>query len=522
MKKFLLFFVLSEFIFSQEVPDWYLKGELSGYPKTGNFIGVGVGVNFLDAQNSAQAAIAAQLQVSISSTIESETKSIDTKDNNQYQEIYKEKTKSTVDQAIKGIEVIKREKSGEKYYVFAVLNKLKYLNGLKIELDQLWSKLYSFVREARNLTSKGKIYAALANYTDAQTFIPEFYNKKFFYDALSSFQYNINDNITQGTILTEMRNLLSGIQIIVVSGDKQSNLSGLPLVDPIEFNVFYLNKNEKISIVGIPLNVEYENGQLIQKGVSDENGNFSCFAIAHYTDALKGKIIAKLNLVGIPIEYKEYLKNAETSATYSIVKTQPTKFTLKISDDKGYRLSKIETKLAKSIEKMGHYVGENSSLILDGIITTVDEKEISGMGSKQFLVTSELDLFLVVESTGEKVASLETAGKGLSVKNIEDAKENSYEKFKISNDDLSSMLSQADSKLQYIFKKKSLEFLKEGKKLYSQNKLNKAINSLIKVSHDEKQAKEALMLIKEIRYKINQIESEKLDSLEKTNKTIKW
>ena len=76
------------------------------------------------------------------------------------------------------------------------------------------------------------------------------------------------------------------------------------------------------------------------------------------------------------------------------------------------------------------------------------------------------------------------------------------------------MLSEADEELRRIFTKKSALKLREGKGLYDQGKLRKAIVPLTKVTHDEGQVEEAINLIGKIKKEINRIEQERLARIE--------
>ena len=106
---------------------------------------------------------------------------------------------------------------------------------------------------------------------------------------------------------------------------------------------------------------------------------------------------------------------------------------------------------------MGYSVGEDAELLLDGKITIIDEKEVDGKSGRQFLVTAELDMFMIAKMNGDKVASFDAIGKGLSKKNIKDANKKAYKKLKISKKNLGNMLSEADEELRRIFTKVSIK-----------------------------------------------------------------
>jgi len=501
-------------LFAAGEPTWFARGELRQYSIRYNFVGVGEGTTFSSAQSAAQAAIAAQLEVTVASTIEMHTEAIETENSSYFRDTFKQSTESTINQSVKGIEVVKKQKSNGKYYVFAVLNKTQYMNSLKVELDQLWTKISSYVGDARGFTREGRIFPALENYMDVQEFIPGFYTKKAFYDALSPIPFRISQDITMGNVLTEMRDILSGVKIEVESGNKQSALIGGPLPNPLVFNVYLKQKKNKIPIPGIPIIIKYEDGEVVERVTTDEDGNIESYVTANPTGKKGGKVFARPNLTGLPAFYKGYLKNAEASATYKITDSPPIAFTLTVVDEGGTRLNKVENKLIKSIEKMGYSVGPDAELALDGNVTIIDEKEVDGKSGRQYLVTAELDMFMVVKMNGEKVASFDAKGKGLSKKDIKDANKKAFQKLKLSKKNLAGMLSEADEELKRIFKKKSAEKLGEGKALYDQGKLKKAIVPLTKVTHDEGQVEEAIKLIGDIKAEINRIESERLARIE--------
>ena len=497
-------------LFAAGEPTWFATGKLPQYSIRYNYVGVGEGTTFSAAQSAAQVAIAAQLEVTVASTIEMHTTAIETENSSYFRDTFKQSTESTINQSVKGIEVVKKQKSNGKYYVFAVLNKTQYMNSLKVELDQLWAKISSYVIDARGFTKEGRIFPALENYMDVQEFIPGFYTKKAFYDALSSIPFRISQDITMGNVLTEMRDILSGVKIEIESGNKQSALIGGPLPNPLVFNVYLKQKQNKIPIPGMPLIIKYEDGKVVERVTTDEDGNIESYVTANPTGKKGGKVFARPNLTGLPAFYKGYLKNAEASATYKITDSPPIAFTLTVVDEEGTRLNKVEDKLTKSIEKMGYSVGPDAELALDGNVTIIDEKEVDGKSGRQYLVTAELDMFMVVKMNGEKVASFDAKGKGLSKKNIMDANKKAFQKLKLSKKNLAGMLSEADEELKRIFKKKSAEKLQEGKGLYAQGKLKKAIVPLTKVTHDEGQVEEAIQLIGDIKAEINRIESERL------------
>ena len=514
IKNLYFFFALISFIYSSGEPSWFIKGGLPQYSVNYNYVGVGEGTTFSDAQSAAQAAIAAQLEVTVASTIEMQTTAVETENSSYFKDMFQQSTQSTISQTVKGVEIVKKSKANGRYYVFAVLNKKRYVNSLKVELDQLWTKIFSYVTDARRFSDEGRIFPSIENYMDVQEFIPNFYTKKAFYDAISSNPYIISNDITMGNVLTEMREILSGVNITLESGNRQSALIGGPLPNPIVFFVYLKKRGDKIPIPNLPIIIKYDDGSVVERVSTNSDGIIETYVTANPTSGKGGKVFARPNLVNLPSITRDYLKKAEASSTYKIIDSPPISFTLKVTDENDTRLDKVESKLIKNIEKMGYSVGDDSELLLDGKITIIDEKEVDGKSGRQYLVTAELDMFMVAKLNGEKVASFDAIGKGLSKKSIKDANKKAYKKLKISKKNLASMLSEADEELKRIFTKKSAEKLREGKALYDQGKLKKAIVPLTRVTHDESQVETAINLIGKIKAQLNQIEKDRLARIE--------
>jgi len=509
--KYIFWYVLFLAVgFSAGEPRWFKKGKLSQYSVIYNYVGVGEGVTFSDAQSAAQAAIAAQLEVTVASTIEMQTTAVESENTSYFKDVFEQSTQSTINQTVKGVEIVKKEKSKGRYFVFAILNKKRYVSSLRVELDQLWSKIFQYVSDARQFSNDGMVFPALENYMDVQEFIPNFYTKKAFYDAISPMPFTITKDITMGNVMTEMRAILSGVNISVESGNRQSALVGGPLPNPVVFFAYLKKKGNKIPIPNLPLVVEYEDGSIVERATTNQDGTIESYATANPITSKGGKISAKANLINLPSFYRPYLKNAKAYSSYKIIDSPPITFTLRVIDENNSRLDKVESTLTKNIEKLGYSVGEDAELTLDGKITIIDEKEIDGKSGNQFLVTAELDMFMVVKLNGEKVASFDAIGKGLSKKSQKDAYKKAYKKLKISKKNLAGMLSEADIELKRIFTKKSEEKLRDGKGLYNQGKLKKAIIPLTKVTHGKGQVEEAIQLIGKIKFEINKIEKERL------------
>ncbi len=428
-----------------QIPQWYINNELTGYSTLEYITGVGEGTSFEEAQSVAQAAIASQLQVTVNSTVKSFVQEIDSDDQSALLEVFSKATKSTVDETVNGIEIVKQKQIKKTYYVFAALNRTQYLAGLQVELDQLWSRTNKLIQDARTYVSAGNIFIALENYTDAQDGVIPFYSKKAFYDAISPTPYFISEPVTVSELVSEIRGILAGVTIAAVSGDKQTGNSGSALDEAIEFRVYYdqTSTGNMIPISDMPITIKYEDGTLVERGSTNQAGMFQTHVNAIPFSGNNGKVFARPNLVRLSDIYKKYLKNVEGVATYSLSESAPVAFALIIRDETGRRLPRVEAHLTKSIEAVGGIINDSAPISLEGRVATISEKEVEGKNGVQYMVTSELSLFMIVLATEENVASLSGSGKGVSSKNYEKAKAASFQNISIKKKDLAELLSKA-------------------------------------------------------------------------------
>ena len=508
MKEILIVIISTVLLFSNlnsKSKEWFETGELIQYPSSLYFSGLGEGSNIEDAISSAQLIVASQIRVSIEGKVTSITQEFQTNDKVSYSEYFQQSTKMVVDETIQGIEIVKQKNVKGKYFALAVLDKDKYISSLKVELDCLTETITILINTGSKFVEEGNIIFGLENYFEAQNFIPQFYSKFAFYNALSVFPYSINNKINIDIQLSEIKAILSAIKFEIVSGNNQKTKVGNLLPSPIIVSVLYKKK----PLINFPIIVKNEDNSLIQKSMSDESGLLSIWIKALPSENSKNKIIIKSNLQNLASSFRKYL-TTETSASYETSLTIPIEFSISITNQKGKHLDKVESKISKSIIRMGYSINKNAILGLEGVVSVEDTQEVDGYQGTQFLTESELTLFLIIKSNKKKVGSLFAKGKGLSSKNEIKSIEASYKKLKINKMDLVEILADAEVELNKIFEKESADFLNEGKILYKQNKLKEAILSLAKVTHGENQIQEAVKLANSIRNQLNELEEAKI------------
>ncbi len=489
-------------------PQWYANKNASSYSLDEYFVGAGSGSDEATAVNNAKLEIASQISVTIESKLDNYMQSIETESKASYKESLTKSTTATVNQTIQGIQIVEKRQEGKTFYVMGVVNKAKYLSGLKVELDKLWSSISNLTTSARKLAKDGKIIAALDNYTDAQEFINSFYTKKALYDALSNNTYKIEETITIQTLISEIREVLSDITLTVVNGDKQKGKAGMTLPAPITVSASYKAGGTKVNLAKMPLTYYNEDNTIIAKTQTADNGEAEVFVTALASSSGTGKVIIKLSFNRLPALYAKYVQDTQVTAGYELSTNTPIAFAVIAKDKKGVSLPKLEAKIVRVINKLNYNVDPNSPFIIEAVANVSQSKEVEGFSGNNTMVEVELSIVLKVKA-GETLGSMTAKGQGLSDKGEEKATDLAYTKANISETEFNKMIAGAEAKLQSALLKTSIAALKNGKLLYTQNKLEAAIEELAKVMADDKNVAEASSLITEIQIKINQRNSDK-------------
>ena len=105
-----IFIILTPLCFGQKIPSWYVDGKLNGYPSQKYFIGIGEGKNYQRALENAGLYIASQMQISISSKLESSVSETSLNGEISSSEFVKEDITTQVNQSLPALEIIKNEK----------------------------------------------------------------------------------------------------------------------------------------------------------------------------------------------------------------------------------------------------------------------------------------------------------------------------------------------------------------------------------------------------------------------------
>ncbi|PKN79317.1 MAG: hypothetical protein CVU48_05610 [Candidatus Cloacimonetes bacterium HGW-Cloacimonetes-1] len=411
-------------------------------------IGIGSGGSYQEALSNAQVVLAQQISVKVESVLELNSSSIETQGKEYYSESIQKSNKLTVDQMMKGLTVARQDQEKQTYWVMVTLNKTLMLNSLRGELDKLYSSAEGLYDDGMAFSTQGKVITAIKSLTEAQAILPEFYAKKAFYDNFAPNPYPINGDLTISSLESGIRSILTAIMFETVSGDKQTAKNGSQLPEPVVFKVIYRAKSgDRIPMTGFPVKISYGDNTLIEKGQTDNMGMFRTNVIAIPQSGTRGKVIIRSDAFMLPAYM---MKNAEQSvgeAFFTTSETEAITCQLLIKDEKGNRLSKVESSIAKSMVSNNVNVSTVSPLIMKGTVYMVESKIVEGIGKPKHLAKVRVDLEFGVEQTKEILGTISGNGQGMSETNQKDAISRAYDNISINNRELAQMLNSAADKI---------------------------------------------------------------------------
>ena len=183
---------------------------------------------------------------------------------------------------------------------------------------------------------------------------------------------------------------------------------------------------------------------------------------------------------------------------------------VEIYDPDGKRVPTVESKLARTIDKMGHIVEEDvSRYVLKGEMEVVREATSEGFDGPRKVLEVELSLSLIYLETGSNLASDVTSAKGLG-KTKKEALKKAYHNFIFREASLVPLFDRALEKFLILLNEMNREIFQQGKSLYDGGDLRGALGVLSAVAEGTSSYDEAQSLIAKANAEIDRRWREKM------------
>lgn len=475
-------------------PAWFTTNEHDWVDPMTHIIGVGSGSSYDAAQEKAGADLAGQIEIKIEAESQTFIESYIVDDREQIVETFKSATKSFTSVSIRGAQVVDKAQDGKDHYVMLAISKDDFLRDLKGELDQKRSVIQKIRDDSKEMLDDGKVFEALELLMTTDDLVAGLIARASLYNAFSPVPYGV-EAISGPAILSEVRKVLGKIKLEKVSGDEQLGKNGSLLAEPLVVRVYY-GKNE-IVMPDVRLRLKDEDRQTGERLYTDNDGKAEFWVEA--LGSKNGKASISLDPRKIPPVFKRDLSDLEVIFDFDISETTPLSFTINITDEKGDRIEKAESTIAKSVTRLGHHINEDAPFWLTGKMIPIEANEIDGFDGKMYQAKTELDLFLKVKASNESVGSISITADGLDKKSGKEAIEKSYKMLKIGKKQMAKLLADAGNKLDQANAKTSQEEFKKGKACFDKGEYKEAMRHLSKVTtgNDFKPAKDLIQKVKE-------------------------
>ncbi len=430
-------------------PEWFTTGRHPRWVQEFYITGAGSGETFEAAMVKAQAQIARQIEVRIQSEVTSVITSYVEDDREQIGSTFESIGRSVAEASLKGVQVAEKALEGDTYYLFLALDRDKYTEGIRSELGQIRSQIQKQYDDSETLLSGGDVFRALEILMDTEDAAAQFFARAVLSASLTGEAYPTSDVISGPAILSRARTVLSRVSLQRVSGDGQSGKIGVPLPEPFVVMAEYeVSSGKVVPMADVRLSLRDEDNDVLDRQYTCVKGKASFRTCAIGKD--KGKATVSLDLAQLPAVLKRDLKRMQVTFKYDVLSVEPMSFSVEVFDGAGGRVGVMERTVIRSVESAGHSVSAEAPLLLTGRLQQLESQQVEGIGGPQYMVRTELTLFVKEKSSGEKVGSIALTATGLDKSSEKAAALKSYKKFTISRNKMSKMLAEAGDKLEQM------------------------------------------------------------------------
>ena len=429
----IMLFTVISVSFSQ-IPTWFSTHNHPKYPTSEYIIGVGTGggaTGVESAKKSALADIASQLRVQVQSEIKSVTQTFSVNDDEQMYSDFKRQSRTVVSDEITGADVIETVVDAQNTaYALVVLNRDKYSEGLRLELESSWKQAADLRTGAKDFFAKGKLNEAIQSTNQIKQVITPLFAKQVLHNAAARAPFSFPSTFNPAALQNDIRTFLSQIKLDKKSGDNQKGKIGEKFSQPFVISVTV----NGVPCSGVTVIFLLDEKNKLGEVLTDEKG-----AASFVTNVRNGKgMKAKVSISGIGREFEENLNVSSVTFAWT---AQPSDKAFSISIDlKNKKVAdNVQSKLSTAVSQIGYKVVtmSNNSILVE--VSSGIPNKIEGMAGTLYNLTLEVTVNLKENKTNAVVGSIKFSSKGVG-KSEEEAMEKAANALKIDQQELSELL----------------------------------------------------------------------------------
>jgi hypothetical protein len=465
-------------------PDWFTSGSHKRYPTELYIVGVGVGASYEIAMTLAQNQVVQQIETNISSEIVNVVSSYSDNDRELLQSEFNAKGRSEAQARLKGLEAVEKASADDKFYVMMALEKSRYADDLKGELDQLMQSIRGGYDSAEKMLGAGQVFQALMSLLQTGDAAGQAQAKRALYRSFSGADYPADDIVTGPALLSETRLILGRVKLQPITGERQSGRSGLMLQQSFVVQANYTPEGASAQgMPGVPIVWKDERNKVVGKSATDGQGRAELWIEAGTVG--NRRVTANIDLAIVPAVLHRDVRGLEAVFHYEVTAVGPFTFTVVVQSEDGKPAPEVEEQIARSLTDLGQFIAEDAPLRLTGKFRLVESHEVSGIGGTQYHAKSEMTLFLEESVGGEKLGSIVVTAQGVNRKSTDEAVKKSFHNLKLNQSELTQLVSQSGEKLKGISLSQSQKALDAARLKMDQGHYDEALKSLTLVVEGE-------------------------------------
>jgi len=479
-----LLLATSPLIVNAAPPDWYTSGSHKRYPTELYIVGVGAGSSYETAMTLAQNQVVQQIETNVSSEIVNVVSNYSENDRETVQSEFLSVGRSVAQASLKGLEAVEKASDDDKFYVMMALEKSRYADDLKGELDQLMQSIKGGYDVAEKMLSTGQVFQALMSLLQTGDTAGQAQAKRALYRSFSGADYPADDIVTGPALLSETRLILGRVKLQPIAGERQSGRSGLLLPQPFAVQANYTPEGASAQgMAGVPIVWKDERNKVVGKSATDGQGRAEVWIEAGAVG--NRRVTANFDLAIVPTVLHRDVRGLEAVFHYEATAAGPFTFTVIVMSEDGKPAPEVEEQIARSLTDLGQFIAEDAPLRLTGKFRLVESHEVSGVGGAQYHAKSEMTLFLEESAGGEKLGSVVVTAQGVNRKSTDGAVKKSFDNLKLDQNELSRLVSQSSGKLKGISLSQSQKALDAARLKMDQGYYDEALKSLTLVVEGE-------------------------------------
>ena len=426
------------------IPAWYTTGQLAGYGPNTHLIGVAEGATFQEAAQGAQVAIASQLRVTLQATVENFVRESNIDGRAMVEEEFTANSLSSIDETLRGAQIIEQAQFQGRYYAFAALNLQFFIDGLLLELADIRRQVDAYMTQARSEIAAGRIFSSIENYRNAYDELVYYYTQKGFVDTFAPSR-SPQATLSPGEVVSEIRQVVGSLSVEVVSGNDQSGALGSNLSQPIVFRVVYIpTGGAPVPVPNLPLALRSGDNTSLGRSITNNQGQISVNAQAIPTQGDLGTVTASLDTRALLGGFSNIAQRAEVQARFTVVQPVVVPISVRVTAPDGQRMTRIEQAIDRELVSLGFRVTDDAPYLITGTLGVTGQQESSGLRGTQYLATVELNLRITNVGTNQVIGSAVFEGNGLSTTSPEDAVQSGFSRVTVNRRGMTNLMARVE------------------------------------------------------------------------------